>query len=156
MALGAIRRFLRTHSCYDVLPVSFRLVVLDTKLTIRSAVDVMWQNGIVSAPLWQSTLPHGTMNPAQPDSDDAALQRPGFAGMITVNDIIHVIQYYYHTSTTYDHASLDVETFRLERLGDVEQTLHVLTLVIALMPDLRERQHSRVSIVLQCALADIK
>lgn len=125
MALGAIRRFLRTHSCYDVLPVSFRLVVLDTKLTIRSAVDVMWQNGIVSAPLWQSTLPHGTMNPAQPDSDDAALQRPGFAGMITVNDIIHVIQYYYHTSTTYDHASLDVETFRLERLGDVEQTLHV-------------------------------
>ncbi|WFD33335.1 AMP-activated serine/threonine-protein kinase regulatory subunit [Malassezia cuniculi] len=125
MALGAIRRFLRTHSCYDVLPVSFRLVVLDTKLTIRSAVDVMWQNGIVSAPLWQSTLPRGPLHPAQPDGANAAVERPGFAGMITVNDIIHVIQYYYHTSQNYDHASLDVETFRLERLNEVEQTLNV-------------------------------
>lgn len=125
MALGGIRRFLRGHSCYDVLPVSFRLVVLDTKLTIRSAVDVMWQNGIVSAPLWQSTLPRGPLHPSQPSGAESALERPGFAGMITVNDIIHLIQYYYHTSTNYDHASLDVELFRLERLSEIERLLNV-------------------------------
>ena len=35
--------------------------------------------------------------------------------MFTVSDIIHLIQYYYHTSS-YDNASADVETFRLESL----------------------------------------
>jgi len=35
--------------------------------------------------------------------------------MFTVSDIIHLIQYYYHTSS-YDNAAADVETFRLESL----------------------------------------
>lgn len=35
--------------------------------------------------------------------------------MLTVQDIIHLIQYYYHTSS-YDNAVTDVETFRLESL----------------------------------------
>jgi 5'-AMP-activated protein kinase, regulatory gamma subunit len=38
-----------------------------------------------------------------------------FAGMFTVSDIIHLIQYFYHTSS-YDNAAADVETFRLESL----------------------------------------
>ena len=38
--------------------------------------------------------------------------------MLTVLDIIHLIQYYYRT-TSYDYAAADVETFRLESLrGD--------------------------------------
>ena len=45
-SLHAIRHFLRTHSSYDVLPVSFRLVVFDTQLTIKSALDVMFQSGM--------------------------------------------------------------------------------------------------------------
>jgi 5'-AMP-activated protein kinase regulatory gamma subunit len=52
--------------------------------------------GVVSAPLWNST-----------DSR--------FAGMLTVLDIIHLIQYYYRTAS-YDSAAADVETFRLESL----------------------------------------
>jgi hypothetical protein len=35
--------------------------------------------------------------------------------MFTVSDIIHLIQYYYDTSS-YDNAAADVETFRLESL----------------------------------------
>ena len=123
-SLEAIRCFLREHSSYDVLPVSFRLVVLDTKLTIKAALDVMWQAGVVSAPLWQSTLPDGPSNPAVThDADPRA--RPGFAGLLTVNDVIHLIQYYYQTSMNYDRASLDVETFRVERLREIEQSLNV-------------------------------
>jgi hypothetical protein len=38
----------------------------------------------------------------------------------------------------------------------LEQQIHVLTLVIALVPDLRKRQHSRIPVVLQGALADVK
>jgi 5'-AMP-activated protein kinase regulatory gamma subunit len=36
--------------------------------------------------------------------------------MFTVSDIIHLIQYYYHHTSSYDNAATDVETFRLESL----------------------------------------
>jgi 5'-AMP-activated protein kinase regulatory gamma subunit len=38
--------------------------------------------------------------------------------MLTVLDIIHLIQYYYRTAS-YDYAAADVETFRLESLRGV-------------------------------------
>ena len=168
LALRSIRDFLRGRSSYDVLPVSFRLIVLDTKLVVKPALEVMWQAGVVSAPLWQST-PHELLGnsssedtPAQTQENAAqageqtqpaegeghvspkslqtseadtsakaqhkpsakAHQLSGFAGMLTVNDIIHLIQYYYHHSS-YDSAAEDVEKFRLERLRDIEQALNV-------------------------------
>lgn len=52
--------------------------------------------GVVSAPLWNS-------------------EKSCFAGMLTVSDIIHLIQYYYHTSN-FASAVTDVETLRLESL----------------------------------------
>ena len=52
--------------------------------------------GVVSAALWNS-------------------EQSRFAGMLTVSDIIHLIQYYYRTAT-YETAAADVETVRLEDL----------------------------------------
>ena len=125
-ALEAIRHFLRTRSSYDVLPVSFRLNVLDTKLSVKAALDAMFRAGVVSAPLWRSTLDTKPELAPHPSDQSTLLDlRPGFAGMITVNDIIHLIQYYYHTASNYDSVSLDVETMRLERLREIEQTLRV-------------------------------
>lgn len=46
--LAQIRSFLRGRSSYDVFPVSFRLIVLDTKLMVKKALGVMWQNGTSS------------------------------------------------------------------------------------------------------------
>ena len=119
-ALDSIRKFLRERSSYDVLPVSFRLVVLDTKLVVKPALDIMWQTGIVSAPLWQSSA--ATDMPAADEegkpiegTKQAAGHQTGFAGMFTVNDIIHLIQFYYKNSS-YGDAEKDVETFRLEKL----------------------------------------
>ncbi|UZJ54650.1 hypothetical protein CBS101457_003970 [Exobasidium rhododendri] len=195
LALLSIRELLKGRSCYDCLPVSFRLVVLDTKLVVKPALEVMWQAGVVSAPLWQSTSDpeptsdsassapvddalspsalsaklaaseisdaapsmsrsplsigsaaqtnnlHTTIEASHSPSPSALLsesggskvhQQPGapppgkagFAGMLTVNDIIHLIQYYYQHSS-YDNAAQDVERFRLEMLREIEQTLHV-------------------------------
>ncbi|KAF8605121.1 CBS-domain-containing protein [Ceratobasidium sp. AG-I] len=104
-ALSAIRVFLNGRSSYDVFPVSFRLIVLDTKLEVKKALGALLLNGVVSAPLW--------------DSDTSR-----FAGMFTVADIIHLIQYYYHTSS-YDNAAADVEHFRLESLRKIERELKV-------------------------------
>jgi CBS domain-containing protein len=44
--------------------------------------------------------------------------------MLTVNDIIHLIQYYYKTASQSEAAQM-VEKFRLGKLRDIENTLHV-------------------------------
>ncbi|KAG5648043.1 hypothetical protein DXG03_007078 [Asterophora parasitica] len=106
-ALNAIRVFLKSHTAYDAFPVSFRLIVLDTKLNVKKALQCLLLNGVVSAPLWNSDTSK-------------------FAGMLTVLDIIHLIQYYYRTAS-YDYAATDVETFRLESLRDIEKELGVAT-----------------------------
>lgn len=95
-ALEALRAFLKERSSYDVFPVSFRLIVLDTQLKVKKALDVMLLYGVVSAPLWNTSS-------AQ------------FAGMFTVQDVIHLIQYYYHTSS-WEGATADVEQFRLQSI----------------------------------------
>ncbi|KIP12004.1 hypothetical protein PHLGIDRAFT_62641 [Phlebiopsis gigantea 11061_1 CR5-6] len=100
-ALRAIRQYLRGHTSYDSFPVSFRMIVLDAKLEVRKALQC-----VVSAPLWNS-------------------EQSRFAGMFTVSDIIHLIQYYYKSST-YEGAAADVETLRLESLrADIEKDLGV-------------------------------
>ncbi|OCH96466.1 CBS-domain-containing protein [Obba rivulosa] len=101
-ALYAIRTFLKGRTTYDSFPVSYRLIVLDSKLEVRKALQC-----VVSAPLWNS-------------------EQSKFAGMFTVSDIIHLIQYYYQFSS-YDTAAADVETFRLESLRDIEKSLGVAT-----------------------------
>lgn len=106
-ALYAIRNYLKGRNCYDTFPVSFRLIVLDSKLEVRKALACLLSNGVVSAPLWNS-------------------EQSCFAGMFTVSDIIHLIQYYWQFSS-YDNASQDVETFRLESLRDIEKSLGVAT-----------------------------
>jgi len=106
-ALYSIRTFLRSRTSYDAFPVSFRVIVLDSQLEVKKALQCLLLNGVVSAPLWNS-------------------EKSVFAGMFTVSDIIHLIQYYYHTSS-YDNATTDVETFRLESLRDIEKSLGVAT-----------------------------
>lgn len=104
-ALEQIRTFLRSQSSYDVFPVSFRLIVLDHHLVVKKALNTMLQNGVVSAPLWDS-------------------EKSQFAGMFTVSDLIHLIQYYYHT-TTYEDAAADVDHFRLQSIRDIEKAIRV-------------------------------
>ncbi|KAF8508512.1 hypothetical protein JB92DRAFT_3083905 [Gautieria morchelliformis] len=106
LALQSIRLFLRGRSSYDVFPLSSRVIVLDTKLEVKKALACLLHNGVVSAPLWNS-------------------EQRSFAGMLTVSDIIHLIQYYYFTLSSYDVAAAEVEEFRLESLREIERKLNV-------------------------------
>jgi 5'-AMP-activated protein kinase regulatory gamma subunit len=45
-ALNSIRAFLNGRSSYDVFPVSFRLIVLDTKLEVKKALGALLLNGM--------------------------------------------------------------------------------------------------------------
>ena len=67
---------------------------------LTSALDV------VSAPLWDS-------------------EKHKFAGMLTVSDIINLIQYYYQMDKTYGDAEKDVERFQLSGLREVEAAIEV-------------------------------
>lgn len=60
--------------------------------------------GVVSAPLWNTTS-------------------ATFAGMFTVQDVIHLIQFYYHTSS-WEGATADVEQFRLQSLRGTLLVVH--------------------------------
>ena len=91
--LENIRAFLKIRTSYDVLPLSFRLIVLDTDLLIRKSLAILIQNSIVSAPLWDS---HNST----------------FAGLLTSTDFINVIQYY----CQYPDRLHDIDQFRLSGL----------------------------------------
>jgi 5'-AMP-activated protein kinase regulatory gamma subunit len=43
--LHAIRNYLKAHNSYDAFPVSFRLIVLDTKLNVKKALQCLLLNG---------------------------------------------------------------------------------------------------------------
>ncbi len=46
-ALQSIRSFLRETTCYQILPESFRLIVLDNQLTIKRALTAMTVNSLL-------------------------------------------------------------------------------------------------------------
>ncbi|CCE65011.1 hypothetical protein TPHA_0J01900 [Tetrapisispora phaffii CBS 4417] len=100
LALNAIRQVLKSKTSYDVLPVSFRLIVLDTSLLVKKALNVLLQNSIVSAPLWDATTSR-------------------FAGLLTSDDFINVIQYCFSNPDKFDL----VEKLQLNRLRDIERAI---------------------------------
>ncbi|KAK6350178.1 AMP-activated serine/threonine-protein kinase regulatory subunit [Orbilia brochopaga] len=100
--LSAIRDFLRLRTSYDVLPVSFRLIVLDTTLLVKQSLAILIQNGIVSAPLWDS-------------------KQSKFAGLLTSTDFINVIQYYFQ----FPDDLKEIDKFRLNSLREVERRIGV-------------------------------
>lgn len=100
--LRTIRAFLKVRTSYDVLPLSFRLIVFDTSLLVKKSLNILIQNGIVSAPLWDS-------------------KTSTFAGLLTTSDFINVIQYYWQNPD----ALARVDQFRLNSLRDIEKALGV-------------------------------
>lgn len=95
--LRTIRAFLKARTSYDVLPISYRLIVLDTALLVKKSLNILNQNGIVSAPLWDS-------------------KSSTFAGLLTTSDYINVIQYYWQNPD----ALARVDQFRLNSLRGMQ------------------------------------
>jgi 5'-AMP-activated protein kinase regulatory gamma subunit len=48
--LKTIRAFLKVRTSYDVLPLSFRLIMLDTSLLVKKSLNILIQNGGVASP----------------------------------------------------------------------------------------------------------
>ncbi|KAA6408650.1 MAG: nuclear SNF4 [Lasallia pustulata] len=102
IGLKRIRDFLKVRTSYDVLPLSFRLIVFDTALLVKNSLSILVQNGIVSAPLWDS-------------------KTSTFAGLLTTFDFINLIQYYWQNPDAISR----VDQFRLNSLRDIERAIGV-------------------------------
>ncbi|KAK3680179.1 AMP-activated serine/threonine-protein kinase regulatory subunit [Recurvomyces mirabilis] len=103
--LRAIRAFLKVRTSYDVLPLSYRLIVFDTSLLVKKSLNILTQQGIVSAPLWDS-------------------KTSTFAGLLTTSDYINVVQYYWQNPD----ALAQVDQFKLNSLREIERAIGVTPL----------------------------
>ncbi|CAL5223035.1 g5490 [Coccomyxa viridis] len=92
-----VRVFLRTHTCYELIPESGKVVILDVGLPIRQAFHALHEQAVASAPLW--------------DEDQGMV-----IGMISASDFIHVLRRLRHSVTSggnqMSEAEMDQHTIR--------------------------------------------
>ncbi|XP_038135983.1 5'-AMP-activated protein kinase subunit gamma-1 isoform X3 [Cyprinodon tularosa] len=94
--------FMKSHNCYDAIPISCKLVIFDTTLQVKKAFFALVANGLRAAPLW-----------------DSKLQR--FVGMLTITDFINILHCYYKSPMVqmYGLESHKIETWRGDSLRNV-------------------------------------
>uniref|UniRef100_A0A3Q3JAE9 CBS domain-containing protein n=1 Tax=Monopterus albus TaxID=43700 RepID=A0A3Q3JAE9_MONAL len=87
--------FMKSHRCYDTIPISCKLVIFDTTLQLKKAFFALVANGLRAAPLW-----------------DSKLQR--FVGMLTITDFINILHRYYKSPMVqmYELENHKIETWR--------------------------------------------
>lgn len=89
--------FMKSHTCYDIMPKSSKLVIFDTQLAVKKAFFALVYNGVRAAPLWDT-------------------KRQKFVGMLTITDFILILQTYYKEP----HAKIEeLEEHRIETWRDV-------------------------------------
>lgn len=69
-------KFFKFYRCYDLIPISAKLVVFDTQLLVKKAFFALVSNGVRAAPLWDSA-------------------KHQFVGMLTITDFINILRTYY-------------------------------------------------------------
>ncbi|KXS14778.1 hypothetical protein M427DRAFT_155687 [Gonapodya prolifera JEL478] len=106
---------LRKRSCYDLLPVSFKLCVFDVALPVSKALSTLVANNLHAAPLW---------NTAQGN----------YAGMLTVTDFMQLARYYKRTRMPIEDANEEVAAMDVGRMKDILRNLRVI-------PDLLHSAH---------------
>ncbi|CAL8086945.1 unnamed protein product [Calicophoron daubneyi] len=101
--------FLKRHTCYDLIPLSAKLVVFDVTLNVKKAFFALVYNGVRVAILW--------------DSDE---QR--HIGMLTITDFIRILHEYYRSpdSPMTQLENHQIKTWR-EQLTEYQRPLIYIT-----------------------------
>ncbi|XP_064185529.1 5'-AMP-activated protein kinase subunit gamma-1-like isoform X3 [Anguilla rostrata] len=87
--------FMKSHCCYDTIPISSKLVICDTTLKVKKAFFALLANGLRAAPLWDA-------------------RRQCFVGMLTITDFINILHRYYRSPMVqiYGLEEHKIETWR--------------------------------------------
>lgn len=118
----AFAEFLKNHACYDIMPASVKMVVLDTKLPIQSAFQALVENGVKAAPLWDATAHE-------------------FNGMITVSDFIDIVLKFSKNPSTMNNIIYELANYQIKTWRETCQTLPTL---ISVEPDMTLLEASNV------------
>ena len=97
-----MKEILEKNTCYDILPLSYKVIVFDQSLLVKKALAALLQNAVQSAPVW----------------DTANHQ---FVGMLTVTDFIQLILYYFDRSTPIDQALEEIDELTITALRGLIQ-----------------------------------
>ncbi|CAJ0578747.1 unnamed protein product, partial [Mesorhabditis spiculigera] len=73
---AAFSLFMKAHKCYDLIPISSKLIVFDTHLPVRKAFYALIYNNVRAAPLYDSA-------------------KGSYVGMLTITDFIKILYRYY-------------------------------------------------------------
>ncbi|NWZ42185.1 AAKG3 kinase, partial [Brachypodius atriceps] len=117
--------FLRSHSCYDAIPTSCKLVVFDISLEIKKAFLALVANGVRAAPLWDSKTQSFVgecqkqclaLSPAWQRVQAELPARRISTGMLTITDFINILHRYYRSPLVqiYEVEEHKIETWRAE------------------------------------------
>uniref|UniRef100_A0A3Q2P053 Protein kinase, AMP-activated, gamma 3b non-catalytic subunit n=1 Tax=Fundulus heteroclitus TaxID=8078 RepID=A0A3Q2P053_FUNHE len=120
--------FMKSHSCYDAMPRSSKLVIFDTTLQVKKAFFALVANGVRAAPLWDSKLQcfveyrffyiNGDVGQViDLHADQIPLWCQMFirtAGMLTITDFINILHRYYKSPLVqiYELEEHKIETWR--------------------------------------------
>uniref|UniRef100_A0A8C6M9L2 Protein kinase, AMP-activated, gamma 3b non-catalytic subunit n=1 Tax=Nothobranchius furzeri TaxID=105023 RepID=A0A8C6M9L2_NOTFU len=87
--------FMKSHTCYDAIPTSSKLVIFDTTLQVKKAFFALVANGVRAAPLWNTKI-------------------QSFVGMLTITDFINILHRYYRSPLVqiYELEEHKIETWR--------------------------------------------
>ncbi|KAJ3442713.1 hypothetical protein M0812_12458 [Anaeramoeba flamelloides] len=85
--------FLRLHRCYTLIPLSAKIVVIDTKLPLKHTFQALAEHQFQSVPLWDS-------------------QNHRYVGMYTVTDVVDVLCHYYTNNKIDQLGETTVEDWR--------------------------------------------
>lgn len=107
---GDILNLFKCYKCYDLIPNSAKLVVLDTELVLKKAFFAMVDTGVRACPLWDS-------------------KRQSYVGMLTITDFIRILQKNYKGSLQ------DMEAFEEQHLKDWKTVTEHAKELIYVSPD---------------------
>jgi len=88
-----ILNFFKCYKCYDLIPTSAKLVILDTELILKQAFFAMVDTGVRACPLWDSG-------------------KQQFVGMLTITDFIRILH------QNYRGPDVEMEAFEELRLAE--------------------------------------
>ncbi|CAH8536563.1 unnamed protein product [Schistosoma mattheei] len=105
----AYKIFLKNHTCYDLIPLSAKLVVFDVTLNVKKAFFALVYNGVRVAILWDST-------------------EQKHIGMLTITDFIRILHRYYRSP---DQPMTELEKHQIktwrEQLTEYQRSLIFIT-----------------------------
>ncbi|XP_047311013.1 sucrose nonfermenting 4-like protein [Impatiens glandulifera] len=98
-----ISAFLSTHTAYELLPESGKVIVLDVNLPVKQAFHILYEQGISMAPLWD-------------------VFKGRFVGVLSASDFILILQELGHHGSNLTEEELETHTISAWKDGKVYLT----------------------------------